>query len=157
VTLADLHELAIAWCPLEARREDLLRIERDWAPAHELAHALIEPRWRWERGYYARCSLGFCECGGHRDECTVYEAAAMMISHRLVQAAGAPDLADKEVQNTNDYDMIDDHHWEQAKALLKRRTLWPVPRTRRSLERALKRRLRIPRGGPLPPPLNMRL
>lgn len=151
MTLNDLLRLAITWCPTDARRDDLLTKAHCWAPAHELAHALIEPKWRWEYDYYKRCSLGFCECGGYRDECTVYEAAAMLISHRFVTFAGAPELVDKEIQNTFDYDRIEKHHFERAKALLRRKKLWPVPRTTRSLERALKRRLGKSQGGPVLP------
>lgn len=149
MTLNDLLALAIEWCPADARWDHMLDKARSWGASHELAHALIEPAWRWTDNNYQRCPLGFCACS--REECTVYEAAAMMISHRLVAAAGAPQLTENEIQNTPDYDLIYDEHWQRAKALLKRKKLWPVPRTKRSLERALRRRLRSPQGGPVPP------
>ena len=145
MTLDDLYQLAVIWCPKKARWKHLLENVEDWGCAHELAHALIEPSFRWKMHSYGRCSIGFCE--HHLDQCDTYEAAAMYISRTLLVAVGQPQLAEREVQNTNDYDLIDLVHFTRAKALLKRKGLWPVPRTKRSLEAALKRRLRIPRGG----------
>jgi hypothetical protein len=70
----------------------------------------------------------------------------MLISHRLLRAAGYEHLADREYNETSDIDLVDGVHTERAKALLRRKKLWPVPRTLPSLERALQRRLGKPRG-----------
>lgn len=147
LTLPYLYKLAIEWCPVDARWPHLFEDELSWGPAHELGHALIEPRWRWEFFGYTRCNLYRCHCG--RDLCTVYEAAAMTISGRILDSMGEGGLADNEIDNTVDYDTIERSHFERAKTLLRRKRLWPVPRTRASLESALRRRLGKPRGSPL--------
>lgn len=76
----------------------------------------------------------------------------MRISEALLKAAGRPDLVEEEVQATSDYDFIMDTSWRRSKALLERKKLWPVPRTRKALEAALKRRLGRPRGRKSPRP-----
>jgi hypothetical protein len=144
VTLHDLWQLANQWCPKKASWDHLLEAQSSWGPAHELGHALIEPPSGWHKHDYGRCALAFCIHRGHR--CYTYEVAAMLISHRLLRAAGYEHLADREYNETSDIDLVDGVHTERAKALLRRKKLWPVPRTLPSLERALQRRLGKPRG-----------
>lgn len=150
LSLDVLYELALEWCPTKARWNHLLDGPKTWGPAHELGHALIEARWRWDIEGYDHCALGCCHCTkwGY---CTVYEAAAMYISRGLLVAAGQAFLAEREINDTHDYDYIEPYHFKRARNLLRRKKLWPVPRSRRSLEAALKRRLGKPRGGPLVP------
>lgn len=143
LTLMDLWALANEWCPKKASWTYLLD-NASWGCAHELGHALIEPAHRWVQRNYGRCSIGHCRCRG--EACDVHEAAAMRISAALLAAVGRLDLVDAEVEATNDYDLIIEESWRRSKALLKRKKLWPVPRTRRSLEAALRRRLGRPRG-----------
>lgn len=141
LTLERIHELALRW-GRSATWERLLETANSWGPAHELAHMLIEPQWRHDETDYGRCGIYFCSCRGNA--CTVAEAAAMMISHRLVTTAGREDLVQAEIEATTDYDLIDASDFRRGKALLKRKGLWPVPRTVEAIERALRRRLRHP-------------
>lgn len=152
LTLTDLWVAANLWCPKKAAWTHLLDDLGDWGPAHELGHALIEPSRRWELRDYGRCPVGSCHHRGK--ECDVYEVAAMRVSHALVCAAGRPDLVGREVESTIDYDLIEGTCWLRGKALLERKRLWPVPRTRRSLEVALRRRLGRPRGRRQRPSIN---
>lgn len=151
MNLSYLYDLSILWCPKVARWLHLIDDHQDaGGPAHELGHALIEPRERWRRRDYGRCSLSSCVC---RDElCRVYEAAAMRISSALLRAAGRPELVGAEIESTSDYDLIEPSHFAHARVLLKKKGLWPVPRTKRSLESALARRLGRPRGSARRPP-----
>lgn len=148
MTLHDLWLLANQWCPKRASWDHLLEAQGSWGPAHELGHALIETSDRWFKRDYGHCALAFCQC--HLDLCDTYEVAAMYISHRLLRAAKHEYLADREYNETSDIDLVDEVHTERAKALLRRKKLWPVPRTKRGLEAALKRRLGKPRGRKLP-------
>lgn len=145
MSLRDLWSIANEWCPRKAAWTHLLDYWDSWGPSHEIGHALIEPRENRSKDSYGRCAPGFCE---HEDEeCDIYEIAAMMISSRLVTAAGHPNLANREINDTTDYDLIaTPRNFRRARALLKRKKLWPVPRTRRALERALQARLgrRVP-------------
>jgi hypothetical protein len=145
LTLQDLWRLANLWCPKPARWTHLLDEPNSWGPAHELGHALIEPRWRWKFRNYERCPLGFCQCN-KANPCNAYEAAAMYISRTLLRAVGHEFIADREIEETTDYDYLEPADFKRAKALLKRKKLWPVPRTRKALEAALKHRLGKPRG-----------
>lgn len=144
LTLYDLHQLAIEWCPTKARWAHLLKQAGTWGPAHELGHALIETSDRWRKHNYGRCALAFCHC--HLQQCDTYEVAAMRISSRLLAACGHPRLAHQEFDETSDIDIVDPIHEGRATALLRRKKLWPVPRSRRTLEIALARRLGRPRG-----------
>lgn len=145
MTLMDLHALAILWCPVDARWTHLMDRTHGWGHAHEIGHALIESRWRWKLSSYGHCQLAFCECGPTQP-CSVAECAAMYISQSLLTTAGYPELAAQEIEDTTDYALLDEVHFKRAKTLLKRKHLWPVPRTRRSLEAALKAKLGKPRG-----------
>lgn len=145
MTLDDLYELALAWCPKRARWERLITSAHDWGSAHELGHALIEVPWRRRHANYKRCSLGFCTC--RADSCDTHEIAAMMVSRRLLRATGNERLYEDEVKYTSDLDLVDVVHIKRARRLLRSKGLCPVPRTRKSLEAALKRRLGKPRGG----------
>lgn len=145
MSLRDLWNIANEWCPRKAAWTNLLDYWDSWGPSHEIGHALIEPRKRRNKDSYGRCAPGFCE--HEDDECDVFEVAAMMISRRLVTVAGHPNLANREVNDTNDYDLIaTPRNFRRARALLKRKKLWPVPRTKAALERALQQRCgrRIP-------------
>jgi hypothetical protein len=122
----------------------LLEDKNSWGPAHELGHALIEPSRGWKEYDYGRCALAFCNHRGQR--CDTYEVAAMLISHALLRASGNAFMSEREYNETSDVDLVDPVHDKRAKALLRRKGLWPVPRTRRALEAALKRRLGKPRG-----------
>jgi hypothetical protein len=145
VTLEDIWVLANLWCPKRARWAPVLRSKYFWGSAHEIGHALIEPRSKWKIGSYGHpCSIGFCRC--KNEKCNVYEAAAMYISQSLLVAAKRPDIADDEIQATNDYDCITEENWRGGKALLRKLKLWPVPRSKKGLEAALKRRLGSPQG-----------
>jgi hypothetical protein len=150
VTLEDLYELANLWCPKKARWAHLLEHADTWGPAHELGHALIETSDRWRKESYGHCAIAFCECPRHL--CDTYEIAAMRISSRLLAACGHPGLAHQEFDETSDIDLVDPIHEKRATALLRRKKLWPVPRTRRTLEAALVRRLGKPQGSKPKPP-----
>ena len=144
LTLHILRRLANEWCPTKATWVHLLDDTEYWGPAHELGHALIETPDRWKKLDYGRCALGFCQCGSER--CDVYEAAAMRISAALVKAAGQPELSEREIIDTGGYDRMTDTSRRRSIPLLKRKGLWPVPVSERSLKAALKRRLGKPRG-----------
>lgn len=144
MTLYDLWQLANQWCPKKASWDHLLEAQSSWGPAHELGHALIETSDRWGKESYGHCAIAFCECPRHL--CDTYEIAAMRISSRLLAACGHPRLAHQEFNETSDIDLVDPIHEGRATALLRRKKLWPVPRTLPALERALKRRLGKPRG-----------
>lgn len=140
LTLRVLWALANEWCPRDASWTHLLDYWDSWGPSHEIGHALIEPYERQGQGDYGRCTTGFCRCD---DECDVYEIAAMLVSKALVTAAGHPELADKEIEDTTDYDLAaSPQNYRRARALLRKKKLWPVPKTREALEAALKRNLR---------------
>ncbi len=142
MTLEDIWKLANTWCPSKAWAH-LLEDPDSWGPSHELGHLLIEPAWRRDKYDYGRCAPGFCQCRG--EECDIAEIAAMLISHRLVEICGHPELADAEIQQTSDYDLISTpHNFRRARALLRRKRLWPVPRSVRGLEALLKRRVGRP-------------
>ena len=145
LNLQILWQLANLWCPKPARWKHLLDTSDSWGPAHELGHALLEPRWRWKFKNYERCPLGFCTCN-KLHPCNAYEAAAMYVSRALLRATGNEFIADREINETTDYDYLEPADFKRAKALLRRKKLWPIPRTRRTLEVALKRRLGKPRG-----------
>lgn len=139
ITLQAIHTLALAFCPREARWQHLLERSDSWGPAHELGHALVEPANRRDLEHYGGCAAGFCHCPGAR--CDVHEIAAMMISARLVRRAGHPELAAREIDDTEGYNLIDTPwHRERAKRRLRRLRLWPVPYTLPMLETALRRR-----------------
>jgi len=144
LTLLDLWRLAVEWCPKKARWPHLIDEHNSWGPAHELGHALIEPSDRWDKHDYGRCALAFCRCKAER--CDTHEVAAMLISRALLRAAGNEFMSEREYNETSDIDLVQPIHEARAKALLRRKRLWPVPRTRRTLEAALKRRLGRPRG-----------
>lgn len=144
LSLEMLYQLAVEWCPKKARWSHLLVTIASWGPAHELGHALIETPDRWNKQDYGHCPIAFCKC--RYDLCDTYEIAAMRISSRLLAAAGHPRLAHQEYDETSDIDLVDPIHEGRATALLRRKKLWPVPRTKRTLEAALKRRLGRPRG-----------
>ena len=78
LTLSTLARLANTWVPRAAGWDHLLGEEDGWGPAHELGHALIEPKARRSKEGYGRCAAGFCIHDG--EECDVYEVAAMLIS-----------------------------------------------------------------------------
>ena len=141
VSLRDLWALANEWVPRKAAWTHLLDYWDNWGPSHELGHALIEPAERRRHPSYGRCEPGSCK---HDDEeCDVVEIAVMLISARLVTAAGHEALADREVQGTTDYDLIaTPRNFRRARALLKRKKLWPVPLTKVALEGALRTRLK---------------
>jgi hypothetical protein len=145
ITLRDLWSLANEWVPRKACWKHLLDYWNNWGPAHELGHALLEPAERRSKRSYGRCAPGACQ--HEDDECGVAEIAAMMISAQLVTAAGHPALAEREVQGTTDYDVIaTPANYRRARKLLKQRKLWLLPRTKATLERALRARLgrRVP-------------
>lgn len=144
MTLRDLYDLAILWCPRKARWEHLIDRVNSWGPAHELGHALIETRDRWSKPDYGRCALAFCI--HHAKRCDTHEMAAMGISCQLLRAAGHEEMVYAEHRATIDIELVDPIHIDRGKKLLRKKGLWPVPKTRRSLEAALKRRLGIPRG-----------
>ena len=148
LTLRDLWVIANEWCPLKARWPHLLESEKSWGPAHELGHALIETRDRWDKHDYGRCALAFCHCKAAR--CDTHEIAAMLISHALLRATGNAFMSEREYNETSDIDLVQPIHEARAKALLRRKKLWPVPRTRKTLEAALRRRLGRPRGSKPP-------
>jgi hypothetical protein len=54
LTLGDIYELAVAWCPKKARWPHLIECADTWGPAHELGHALIETSDRWRKDGYGR-------------------------------------------------------------------------------------------------------
>lgn len=144
MSLRDLWSIANAWCPRSASWTHLLDYWDSWGPSHEIGHALIEPRERQGEDSYGRCAPGVC---AHDGECDVHEIAAMLVSGALVRAAGHADLADREVQDTEDYDLIfTPRNYRRARALLRKKKLWPVPKTKAALEAALKRNLgrRVP-------------
>ena len=150
LTLGEVHRLAVDWCPLAAREPRFLADVEGWGPAHEIGHALFEPRDRRSSPKYDSCALAYCEC--EREHCNVAEVAAMTVSAALLRACGRPDLIEREIKNTVDYDLLEPRHFAAARAAMRRKKLWPIPRTRSSLEAALRRRLGRPRGGALPPP-----
>jgi hypothetical protein len=151
LTLLDLWRLAVEWCPKKARWPHLIDDHESWGPAHELGHALIEARVRWNQNDYGHCPLAMCNC--RRELCDTYEVAAMLISHALLRATGNEFMSEREYADTTDIDLVDPVHNQRAKALLRKKGLWPVPRTKRSLEAALRRRLGKPRGSkPRSPP-----
>jgi hypothetical protein len=142
LTLDDIYLLALSWVPRRAWWSHLLLGGAEhWGPAHELAHALIEEPWRRRRRTYALCDFNKCTCRGQM--CEVHEIAAMAISRRLLSATGNPRLANREYNDTGYGWIIDDSVLNQrALALLKRKGLWPVPRSRSALEAQLRRRFR---------------
>lgn len=145
MSLRDLWSIANEWCPRSASWTHLLDYWDSWGPSHEIGHALIEPRERHVLDSYGRCSTGFCRCDD--DDCDVIEIAAMLISGKLVAYAGRPELADKEANDTTYYDLAaTPANFRRARALLRKKKLWPVPRTKKALEAALKRNLgrRVP-------------
>lgn len=143
MTLEDLHNLAVLWCPKKARWDNIFVVDH-WGPAHELGHALIETRDRWKKESYGRCSLSSCKC--YLQRCVVYEAAAMTISRGLLKNVGREDLADDELQATDDYDFIEEEHYRRAMRLLRDKNVWPMPKKLPQLERLLRVRLVKPRG-----------
>lgn len=141
ISLRELWVLANEWVPRKAAWTHLLDYWDNWGPSHELGHALIEPAERRRHPSYGRCEPRCCKHDG--EECDVVEIAAMMISQRLVTAAGHPELSDREVQGTTDYDLIaTPRNFRRARALLKQKKLWPVPQTQAALEAALRTRLK---------------
>lgn len=139
LTMSGIHALAVRWTPPKARFDSML-VDRDsWGPAHELGHALVEPRSRHAIAGYGRCSLGFCRCRG--ESCNVFELAAMLVSSRLMFAAKRSDLVDDETQHTTDLDLVTPKNVDDAERLIRRLKLWPIPRTFAAVSRECQRRL----------------
>ena len=141
MTLDDLYKLALSWVPRKAWWPHLLEDPNHWGPAHELGHALIEEPWRRHKRAYGLCDLGDCKCRGR--VCEAHEVAAMVISRRLLDATGNIHLSNREFNDTGYSWIIDDlTNVRRARALLRKKKLWPVPRSRRALEALLRRRFR---------------
>lgn len=141
LTLADIHELAVRYCPRPARWDYLL-VDDYWGPAHEIAHALLStPEER------ALPSYGLCDgepgCSCTDGWCYVVEAAAMRISgHLLYNVLGRDDLSSQDWDACTRIDEIEKPStWRASWAMLRAERLWPLPRTRAGLERLLERRL----------------
>lgn len=150
LTLGDLSQLAWDFVPRRARRLDFLGNWLSWGPAHELGHTLIATNEeRNLRDFGLDCAIGFCRCLGER--CHVAELAAMRVSKALVTAAGVPALADKELEDTTDFDLMWSRTtWRASWRLVLARRLWPLPRTRVGLEGLLTRRLLAVAGSSMP-------
>lgn len=143
LTLHDLRDLAVAWCPIKARWEYLIDVVDYWGPAHELAHAILSRPEERARRSYGLCEAGECRCVGER--CHVVELAAHRISYRLLAAAGREDLGADDINATDHYAEVATHvNYRASWRMLREERLWPVPRTRRGLERLLARRLGTP-------------
>lgn len=108
MTLADLRRIALQCVPVEARIERRLKDDYSWGPAHEIAHLLLaSPEELTQKNFGLTCPVGYCGCPGER--CDVCESAAMTISGRLLELCGNPELAEKEVEDTADYDRMVAH------------------------------------------------
>lgn len=138
LNVEDLRQLALRWCPLVATYWGFVMGKTiEWGPAHELGHALVEPKSRRSRHGYGRCDIESCACPTQR--CLVTEAAAMMISSDLHGACGRHELIATERRSTPSYDAYIAPEADRARAHLERLKLWPVPQTIRGLEVALRR------------------
>lgn len=147
LTTHDLLELAQRYVPRVAlnHHQTGLNDANCWWPAHELGHLLVAtPRER------RRPMFGLKVVGGiDHDDLIVsehyamrLEIAAMNISGRLLRCAGRPDLADEEIQLT-DEDTVE-WSWSHrgcVRRTLKARRLLRLPRTRSALETMIERRL----------------
>ena len=139
--LEDIYELALSWVPRRAWWPHLLENAEHWGPAHELGHALVEEPWRRRKRAYGLHDFDKCTCRGQT--CEVHEIAAMIISRHLLVSAKHTSLANREYNDTGYGWIIDDPTLNRrARALLKRKGLWPIPRSRSGLEALLRRRFR---------------
>lgn len=136
LALADIHALAVRYCPRPARWEHALAHVDSWAPAHELGHLLVSSPSERKRSSYGLVDYT-CRQRAHN---WTAELAAMRISKALLMIAGRPDLVEREERNTPglvEMAPCGPASWR----LVLRRRLWPLPRTRAGLERLLERRL----------------
>lgn len=140
LTLPALHDLALRWCPPDARWGYLLDGWDYWGPAHELAHAILSRPEERTVSDYGLCEAAACRCPGER--CHVVELAAQRISGHLLRTVGRQDLAEDDIWSTDGYTEIATPANDRASwHLLRAEHLWPLPRTIAGLERLLRRRM----------------
>lgn len=131
ITMLGLGRLYDRWCPKNTR----LHCGSEWRNAHEVAHSILATRFEITRSGYALCEIGCCRCAllnptpdrRTLNYCDLIEAAAMELSTSWHVAAGRPDLAVMEVNQTDNYDLYILPERTRARRLLTRRSLMDLP------------------------------
>ena len=134
ITLRDLRELRDLHVPRIVRRGFGGR-SRYW-PAHEIGHLLTTEAWRHLRPAFALAPPDADDRLEHELRCR--ELAAMSVSRRLLCAAGRPDLARDERDDTDSTTVTWDDRG-RVERILRRFRVLRLPRDRAGLEARLVR------------------
>jgi len=141
--LADIHDLAQRFVPKAAADRRLYESgPSSWWPAHEIGHFLVATR--------AECrepKFGIDSCADHGSSTYRYvitkEIAATSISQRLLRRSGHSDLADDEIQYTDEITLeCSFERWcrRSVRALLHKNRITRLPASPAGMERLLARK-----------------
>lgn len=152
LTLSDLSALCTHYIPRVARHPGSFRrlgIKRaSWWPSHELGHLLTVPRRQIGMplfGLDETLSMG-------RPEdvrlAATYELAAMIVSAKLLDRCGRPELAEVEYGDGNGVTVSELGCARSAWRMVRSRNLQRIPGTRRGVETLIRARLSLPASYP---------
>lgn len=143
--LPDIHRLAVRYVPTVAADRRLFDDDaRSWWPAHEIGHFLVATSAECRERKFG-IGLG-AEAGTAKHRYIVAkEIAAMSISQRLLRGAGHAEIADEEVQFTDEWTLeFSFERWcrHAVTKLMQANRTRRLPRTVAGLNRLLARKTR---------------
>jgi hypothetical protein len=110
--LRDIHRLAVRYVPTVAADHRLFdHAARSWWPAHEIGHFLVATSAECREHKFGIGIDAEAGTAAHR-YIVAKEIAAMSISQRLLRGAGHAEIADEEVQFTDEWTLeCSFEHW----------------------------------------------
>lgn len=145
IGLAEMHALALRYVPPAAADHRLADSGPDsWWPAHEIGHFLVATR---HECYSPKFGIDICAANGTGVYRYVIakEIAATSISQRLLRRSGYGDLADAEIQYTDEMTLeCSFERWcrRAVRRLLECNRVTRLPTTAQGLDRLLARKTR---------------
>lgn len=145
--LAEIRDLAYRFVPAEAADERLYRNgPRSWWPAHEIGHFLVATRAECRQSMFGIDGFDIASRASRQYRYILTkELAATSISQRLLRRAGHVDLADQEIEYTDEDTLACSfERWcrRSVRGLLLRHRLLRLPATFEGLEALLTRKAR---------------
>lgn len=140
ITLQHLHDLCECYVP-EVSRHPSAYGPDSWWPAHEIGHLLVATPYEVGRPLFGLDDLDGVPTPDRIDYGLLIECAAMALSGRFLRAAGREDLAEQEIEDTDQGTMYWwwDHRREVAAFVRER-----APRvSARGLEARIRRHLAL--------------